>query len=879
VWILIKEKILEEDLNYTNFEMNGILLNTDYILRQPENTEKKYQISALSIDSAGNTSISRDILTFYIDKIKPLPPVIKEEFSPDNELFIRMISGDTDDIYYNMSLDGSYPAEPDINSNLYLLPIDIPKQSINPVYIKARTLDSAGNMSGSSTLHKISFYTDNTDIPVISVSKISSTISNISFATLTGSNIFIKQGDSEFEEYINPIQIDLRQNDYADIFYYSQNNLGIKSSVAVYRLEKINSSGNIISGIDNNKIYNNGRVVWKSNKLRTVRYEVAIDNEEPSNVTVFSPELTDPIVFDSAVGETLNISINVKEFSETIPLLDKYDTNIKFTIDKKNPPVPIVEGVTVNGYYQNNRTVEFISEDTVFYKITSDSEGLNDLDFVKYKDPLNITTSEGKYNNYQLEIFSKDSAGNKSSVKLLNFVIDKANIYVSVQGRDSNNGSRLKPFKTIGRALKYSQQTERKVINLTEGEFFIDEVLDLKNDISIFGGYILGEWSKGRGETNLTAAKRFPAMSPMVNIHKGDIQFKNITISNKNLNAPLFKITDASLNLDTVYIKHENSNTPVTLISNNSDILINNSNLVFGSMVKASFFDLKDSIFNINNSIIEGNGNSGSIKMFNLEKTKATFNNSTILPAIAHKIEIINSVNSEVNIENTIIDSGFGTISSNIFILHNTNFLMTGSKIKSNTSSRILSCFDISNSTVALENNKFSLLADSGISFIRISDSTLELSNSEINSNKTQEFIYLLNGKTSIINFEKNIFNIKSTDILNGFIFNNSVSIFNNNIFNFEGGTTVFTAFNFISPLSIDISSNEIFSKNISWISSENTAAFTIEGGKDSVVINNNNIFGWKSILNINDRYIQSVEELNNFRGFLDVPGGNYSKE
>ena len=879
VWILIKEEILEEDLNYANFEMNGILLNTDYMLIQTENTEKKYQISALSIDNAGNTSISRDIITFYIDKIQPLPPVIKEEYSPDNELFIRMISKDNDDIYYNISLDGSYPADPDINSSFYMLPIGILKQNNNPVYINARTIDSAGNMSKTSILHKISFTNNNTAIPVISVSKINSTISNLSFATLTGSKIFIKQGDSDFTEYIKPIQIDLRQEDYTDIFYYSVNNLGNKSSVAVYRLEKISSSGNIITGIDNNKIYNNGRVVWKSNQSRTVRYEVAIDNEEPSNVTVFSPELTDPIVFDSAVGETLNISINVKEFSETFPLLEKYDTNFKFTIDKTKPSIPIVKGVNPDGYYQDNRIIEFVSNDTVFYKISSQEDDLNSLDYLQYRNQISVSASEGEYKNYKIEFFSKDSAGNTSPVKLFYFIIDKANIYVSIQGKDSNNGSRIKPFKTLDRALEYSKQTERKVINLTEGEFLIDSILNLENDISVIGGYILGEWSEGRGETVLSISKRFPAISPMLNIYNGNIQIQNITISNNNVNGPMFQMTGGKLILDTVYLKHVNSNTPVTFNLTNSDILINNSKLDFGSMEKGNLFELKNSNISIDNSIIEGNGISGSLIVFNLEKTTAVLKNSSIFPSIAQKIEIVNSVNSDFEIENTKINSGFGTISSNLFILDNTNFLMKNSNIKSNTSSRILSCFDITDSTVSLDNNIYNLLADSGISFIRIVDSTIELSNSEINSNTTQEFIYLLNGKTSIINFEKNLFNTKSTDILNGFILNNSVSIFNNNIFNFEGGTTVFTAFNFISPLSIDISSNKIFSKNISWISSENQAAFTIKGGKDSISIDDNNIFGWKSILNINGSYIKTVGELNNYRGFLDVPGGNYSKE
>ena len=168
-------------------------------------------------------------------------------------------------------------------------------------------------------------------------------------------------------------------------------------------------------------------------------------------------------------------------------------------------------------------------------------------------------------------------------------------------------------------------------------------------------------------------------------------------------------------------------------------------------------------------------------------------------------------------------------------------------------------------------------MAESGISFIRIDNSSLELSNSEIISKKTNEFIYLLNGKTSIINFENNNLSIGSTDILNGFLLSNSVSVFNNNILNFEGGSTVFKAFYFDSPLSVDFTSNKIVSNNISWISSEDQAAFTITGGKDSVVFENNNIFGWKSLLKHNDKDVKTTVELNNYRGFLDIPFGNYS--
>jgi Fn3 associated len=879
VWILIKESIVEEDLNYNNFEMNGILLNSDYILKHPDNTERDYQLAALAIDSAGNTNISREIISFTIDKASPRAPEIKEELSAENKILIRMIGDNSDEILYEINTDGSYPGIPDRDSNNYLLPLEFQKISNTPVFISARTIDSAGNLSIDTSLYKIIFNNSEILSPVISIGKISSTINNVSFASISGGKIFLKQGSEEFLEYTIPLQIDLRDRDYLDLFYYSTDGNSTKSPVAVYRLEKISSSGSIITGISPGKIYNSGRVVWKSNQERTVRYEVAIDDNEPDSVTVFSPELTDPIIFDSAEGETLKVSLNVKEFFEDLPVIEKNDINYKFIIDKTRPSSPRVSGVNTGGYYQDDIHVEFISDDSVFYKITSDTDSLDSLNYQKYMDIVEIISPEGSYRKYKIESYSEDNAGNRSTFNVIEFVIDKANIYVSINGKDSNNGSRLHPFKTIKRAIEYTKQTERKVINLTEGEFLIDDSVNLNGIITLTGGYTTGTWSSGRGDTVLSISRRFPVHLSMLNIESGNIVLKNITLTNKDLIEPIINLSGGQLKLNRVKLLHENKNTEVTIHSENSDLTFNDSELIFNSLNNGQLIESKKSNLYFENSIIKGLGISNILRVFSLDKSKISIINTEIIPSIAQKIEIINAINSEVSIKNTNLDTGFGTINSNLFLLKNSKFNMNNSTLSSVSASRILSCFDVLDSTISIDNSQFTLKADSGLSFIRIVDSSLELSNTSIVAETTDEFIYLLNGKTSIINLDKNKITTGNTDILTAFALSNSVSVFRNNVINFEGGTTVFEAFNFLSPLSVDFVSNKIFSKNISWISSEDQAAFAIRGGKDTVIFKGNNILGWKSVLNYNSTYIKTAEELNNFRGFLDRPEGNYSKD
>ncbi len=878
VWILIKDQIEVEDLTFTNFEANGILLNNGYTVRLEENSEKKYQISALSIDKAGNTNISREIVHFSIDKLPPAPPQIDVDNSFSEYILIRMSSKDLDDIIYEITYDGSYPEKPTESSLFYQLPLQIQNDYANSIYISARTIDPSGNLSDSTSLKKISFTNPNLEAPVINIGKLNSTESSISFASLTGMRIYLKEGDGSFFEYIDPFIIDLRDRDYVDLFYYSMDKYENKSSVVVSKIEKTSSPGNIITGITNDKIYNTGRVVWKSNDSRVVRYEVAIDNEIPDKVTVFSPELTEPIVFDSAEGETLSVSLNVKEFMEDVSVFEKYDSNFSFIIDKSKPHLPEVQGIVNDGFYQNNRLIELNSTEMVYYKVSTGTNNLNSVDYKLYTKPIEIIVDEGRYKQFKLEFYSKDSAGNLSEVKIIDFTIDKANIYVSSKGKDSNDGTRFKPFRTIDRALEYINQTKRKVLYLTDGEFMLDSILEFKTDITITGGFSSELWDAGSGQTIINISKRVSGNLPMINIHSGNINLDKITISNANLNAPMISMTGGTLLLNNVRLFHANGKTPVSLEIKNADLTIKDTELIFGPISEGNLIDVKNSNIMLENTIIKGTGVSGTLKILSLEKTKADILNSVIIPSLARKIEVIGSVDSKLNITDTSFDTGTASIYSNLFILKESDLKMEKSEIGSTSISRIFSGFDVADSKIEIDNCTFNLKAESGISFIRMLNSSLELSNTGISADNTSEFLYLLKGNTSIINFENNRISTKTTDIFKGFESNNCVSIFRDNKMEFEGGTTVFTAFTFQRPLNIEFTDNKLISSNISWISSENQVAFNIIGVKDSVSIMGNNIYGWEFVLKHNEIILKSVDELNNYRGFMNIPEDNYSQ-
>jgi len=877
VWILIKDKINEEDLVFTNFEMNGILLKNSYTLEQLENTDKQYQLAALAIDKAGNTSISRGVVNFSIDKILPEAPKITVDTSITGKSVVRMFSPYT--IVYEVKEDGSYPGIPDENSVLYSLPIEFQNQKVSKIFISARSLDSAGNLSKESTYKKIIMDSVKPDVPLIDIVQLSSGKSSISFATLTGEKIFLKEGDEDFIEYTSPMIIDLRGRAHTDLFYFASDNYGNKSSVLVSRIEKNTSSGDIVTGISNNKIYNSGRVVWKSNQSGIVRYEVAIDNNIPRKVSVFSPELTQPIIFDSADGETLNVSINVKEFPENSFITDNYETNVKFTIDKTKPLIPLVSGVENNGYYQDGKSIELSSDGKIYYELISSNDRLGMPVFRRYDQPLKVNAEEGESVVFTLKSYSEDPAGNRSSVKTVDFTIDKANIYVSVNGKDSNEGSKLKPFRTIKRAFEFFNQSKRNIINLSNGEFLVDKSFNIAEDVTILGGYNPDNWSSGMGETVIKISGRYPVGDSVFDIHSGNVIIKNITISNLNLTAPIITMSGGNISLNKAVLMFESTNSENFIKINNSNLSLYDCDLVYSSLTKAKLIDSKNSSITIAKSRIRGTANSGSINIFNLDNTKISVRNSVIKPYSAQKIKILNSTASTVDIEGTTIDTGYAKINSDIFVLKNTKFKLSDSDINTKRSSRILSCFDAADSNISIQKSRFKLSADSGSAFLRAQNTSFEITGSEIQAEKTNEFIYLLNSKNSIVNFTKNNITIGNSDIIRAFVLSSSVSVFRDNSITLNGGTTVFETFSFNSPLSIEFVSNNIVSKNLSWISSEDQSAFNITRGKDSVLFKDNNIYGWKSILQYNGKNVKTTDELNRFKSFMENPEGNYSHD
>lgn len=510
--------------------------------------------------------------------------------------------------------------------------------------------------------------------------------------------------------------------------------------------------------------------------------------------------------------------------------------------------------------------------------------------------------------NRTLIIDCKDKAGNDLAAYNLSYYVLAAIIYVKSDGNDSNIGSKDSPLKTISAAItKVSSMFSAGEVRVAEGTYDTIYSLNMREGISLFGGYSATDWNV-RNPSLYTTTINYTGPFEAVDF-SGAYNFTNNTVldgftinstSDKTIN--LFDASptisnniinsSSSLSSNTIWcqsdisVKFENNTINgsasgeftkaimfSSLTNNSSPVLIGNtinggSGTSFSTGVK--LFSLSANNINFtfsNNTINGGSGQSRSIGIDldsnSINVTNTTMSGNTINGGTSAKTYgIYIKSGNQLTLSNNTIDGG--TASASSFSDSYGLYLYTGS---SNVTSTI-SENSITGGTA--QNNSYAIYFDSNAS----TNTTIIKDNNIIdggNGSDTSSAIVMGGGSTTIIgnrvfgggidgttNFSKGISD--SSD--NGLIANNIVNGGNGNE---SHGLYLFSALNTPSQAIINntilgdnYSSNNysvgIFIKDTS-PTIENNIISTPTGtnkiclgentsSADPLTIKNNNLFG-----------------------------------
>ncbi len=872
VWILCREKITaSERTSLSDYITEGVLLKDSITIDVNSGEDKTFQISAAAVDKAGNTSFSPNIATLRIDKKPPLPPSIfgiTSDEKTSKPVTFSLYSETKDHLYYRISHDGTIPGM--YNGTPYVKPVTIKgrENSLLRYTIAAWAVDEAGNYSKNQVLDTVTISRLKMVPASPSIQQVNNDTAVVSFPSIPGSQVYYKWLTDNFIPYTGPVFISLDQKRAQNSFFtYTANNYGNTSPIAALVLQSSSKKHNLLVGVKKGGLYSGRVTIRKRIPNSLLRYEVSAQGTPVREVSLFSPELSDSLTFDAAKGETLQLTLAVMAFDRRTHLAVSPEERYPFTIDRSIPGTPRISGVHQGDHYESGRVITLSADGgTVFYKLVQ--EGGVSAPYSVYTKPIHVDVSGGMLSHFTIQAYTRNRAGNKSSVVSLSFSINKAVIYLSTQGKDSYDGSRSRPLHTLQRALERAYKTGRTKVYITDGEFPLPEGIVIPSNISLYGGFSPSNWKAGSTKTVFTRGGN-DRTTPLFTIVSGKVLMKNISMNNVGIDTSLLLQQGGTLHLSDCDIIFANGKGTHAVKATAGSLLFDDVHIYVGPVQQATLISLAKCSFRINRTTVKSTGRFNRLSVFNgTGGSSGTFDTVKVTLSEGRVTELFTITDGSLSVANSSIQTGAGLISATGFILNRAKLILKHCTVTTDSRSRIFSFVDSDHSTVSVSDSHITGSAVSGISLFTLNTSTLTMNTVTMKAEDTTDFIYAVRSKASHLDINGSTFTLgNSSDSSFLTAAGSSLSFEKNNVYSSIQNNAVL--FNLTNVATLYVTDNDFTQQRTT------TALPLLITGHGTVYLRNNTFTKWRSLVNDNGTILKTGEDLNTYSGFSTPPAGN----
>ena len=218
--------------------------------------------------------------------------------------------------------------------------------------------------------------------------------------------------------------------------------------------------------------------------------------KSPDGNVLFTNEIT----VDTVTGDSASISINFDIYYQGIK---QGSIDPVFLIDRRNPFVPEVVSTTENNFSRDNVEVTFVSNEEVYYSISSpifNTDGFDTSDVSQIQKTPDKSMFKKAENNtvvlpsakdaavfYTVYAYAKDISGNCSDIISYSTIIDSKNYYVdsSVKKTGNHLGTKYDPFPEINDAVAAIKSDN--VTLYLKGSFVLDKPFTISTNCTILG--------------------------------------------------------------------------------------------------------------------------------------------------------------------------------------------------------------------------------------------------------------------------------------------------------------------------------------------------------------------------------------------------------
>ena len=832
------------------FTDRSIVFNKAVTFDVKPGEEKDFFLKIGAGDSAGNSIENPEIFKFTIDK---RPPELTEPrliTDSDNSLRVSFTEEPSTRYYYEVGRKGAYVKTPDKDSKSFSGELRISPENFeySDLILKIKAGDKAGNFSRHQYSLMYSF--DNAPpeaaAPEIHLDRISRKISfiwpehddKIMYRTVYDDT------SSEWMEYMHPFSLKYESGRNEVVFQYYFEDLNGNRSDSAYKNILLPSTANteLATGIVNNSQYNRDLDLIKNPTDKIIRYEISTDKIIPPEVNVFSPVLPELLPFKVVDGESLDFTVSLKEFENLKDQRGGAVQLLRFSIDKQPPEPPVIGGIKDGEYYLNDRTAFFeAGSDKIFYSVRNSLSP--DKNFTEYKGVFDISSPDGIYNSYIIEAYTQDFSGNTSTVESWEITIDKEIIYVSTEGRDYYEGTRSKPFRTINKALEHVKFSDRKTIFVSEGRYDLKSPGVVDESVTVYGGFIEGNWQEKSGKTEIYIDNSYPEDNPAFYIYGGKLKVENIIFTvTEGLNNSVFFVNKGTLNISNSRVFMDCNDTSNFILQHYGELTLYNSQFS-GEICSNALISSDYGRAEINNcsfDFISQADESSLIKIGNSIEYNISSTDFMVNKAASHTV--IEGRNSSIILKRDNFRLERASVTATVIETVDSRLEMMYSKIKTADSARISRAVVAEDSRLNFRGNTFDIDAGAGMIGFSVTGGDSFFINNRFALSECGDFSYMFMFNGGKHEIETNILSIGAADeVINLRSRAADVDFFNNNVILPAGRSNV-TAF---KPA--DGSVNRIINNIINRTeSAEGSAAFIyLSDDSNNISIKNNCLHGW----------------------------------
>ena len=759
VWLFVSEKELDpEDISAERIRDNRLSARTGTYINGLPSEEKKYYVYAAAYDLAGNSSVSGPY-PVMIDRKKPPVPVLQgvpEGRFTSSSVALSPPEDSENIIVYEFGDHDSVPPVPTAQSpvlenTLYLQAEDEERT----FYLMYRAMDQAGNLSENSTLH-ITIRKSTPSPPEPVISRVGGRMWEIVFLPDEDERVLYSISGSSFEEYSSPLLYELPGNtDSVSLEAYSLNPSGMRSPV-ISRSLKIDRTGtSLIGGVTDGRLYDRAVSISVQRENEDIRYELLSGQSAYPVLSEKSPRLTNQLKIgnDRDTEETYQLTVGSYDGETgTFHTIEQYN----FTIDTAPPLPPHLEGIIDGLHYTEDQFIRITADEEgedVYYSV-KETDG-PEVPSKRYLKPEKISVRGGVRRDFSVEMWTVDKAGNRSRTERVHFVIDKAGIYVSPDGRDGLNGGKDSPFKTLGRALYEAANSHRNTIYLSTGEYTISDPVVVDGQLIIKGGYSGDRWQQNENErTLISAGKDFSPGRSMFEINDGTFRIENLILTNLNTVSPVIvqKGDFSSLVVQKSLLLHANRQAETFIHSDNGNIRFLESKIEITSVPTGRIFSFSDTAVVVKDTRVDASDGIGYLELFRIEKGEAEFNNSQIFLGTVSRSVSIYSEDTDTVLVDSYIENGVGEIKSTVLrqvrgTLNIRNSELGGKSPESTSYPRIAYGIEAQGARITIQDSLLKCSALNGTVQMNVDSSSLVVENSRLENSGNTDFSYLLRMK------------------------------------------------------------------------------------------------------------------------------------